>query len=51
MLMPNSWEEAHQYTKAHCRTAKCPGGSGIEEVESEQCVYQACEANMKECMR
>ena len=25
--------------------------SGIEGVESEQCVCQACEANMKECVR
>ena len=25
--------------------------SGIEEVESEQCVCQACEENMKNCMR
>ena len=27
------------------------GNSGIEDVDSEQCVCQTCEENMKECMR
>ena len=25
--------------------------SGVKGIESEQCVHQACEANMKECTR